>query len=85
MSLQIINIYHKEYPVDIKNQGRQSFQQILTQPYKNNNGALNICESKPKRHIGLSSQASFLASTSQTTQAKLALNLKIKDFRTASL
>lgn len=23
MSLQIINIYHKEYPVDIKNQGRQ--------------------------------------------------------------
>lgn len=33
MSLQIINIYHKEYPVDIKNQGRQSFQQILTQLY----------------------------------------------------
>lgn len=30
MPLQIINIYHKEYPVDIKNQGRQSFQQILT-------------------------------------------------------
>lgn len=31
MSLQIINIYHKEYPVDIKNQGRQSFHQIITQ------------------------------------------------------
>lgn len=31
MSLKIINIYHKKYPVDIKNQGRQRFQQVLTQ------------------------------------------------------
>lgn len=45
MSLKIINIYHKKYPVDIKNQGRQCFQQILKQLHWNNNGVLNTCES----------------------------------------
>lgn len=80
MSLQIINIYHKEYPIDIKNQGRQSFQKIPIQLYQNNNGSSSTCEPKPKRHIGLNAQAFFLASTSQITHTKLALNLKNQSF-----
>lgn len=85
MALQIINIYHKEYPVDIKNQGRQTFQKTLAQLYRDDNGVLNSWDCKPKRGIGLNPQVLFPPSSLQITQAKLALNLKIKDFRTASL
>lgn len=85
MALQIINIYHKEYPVDIKNQGRQTFQKILAQLYLNDNGVLNTWDCKPKRGMELNPQVLFPQSSLQITQAKLELNLRIKDFRTASV